>query len=66
MEGRHYPSDLSDELWQVIEPLLPTPSKRGAPQGIPRRRVIEAILGVVHFRVTPSKARRDGLGFPCG
>jgi putative transposase len=46
MEGRHYPSDLSDEQWQVIEPLLPAPSKRGAPQRIPRRRVIEAILYV--------------------
>ena len=46
MEGCHYPSDLSDEQWQVIEPLLPRPSKVGAPQTIPRRRIIEAILYV--------------------
>jgi putative transposase len=46
MEGSHYPSDLSDEQWQMIEPLLPRPSKVGAPQTIPRRRIIEAILYV--------------------
>jgi putative transposase len=46
MDGRYYPSDLSDEQWQVIEPLLPRPSKVGAPQSIPRRRIIEAILYV--------------------
>jgi putative transposase len=46
MEGCHYPSDLSDQQWQVIERLLPRPGKRGAPQRIPRRRIIEAILYV--------------------
>jgi len=25
MERRHYPSDLTDVQWQVIEPLLPGP-----------------------------------------
>jgi putative transposase len=46
MEGPHYPSDLSDEQWQVLEPLLPARSDLGAPQRIPRRRIIEAILYV--------------------
>jgi putative transposase len=46
MEGHHYSSDLSDEQWQLIEPLLPKPSKVGAPRTIDRRRVIEAILYV--------------------
>jgi putative transposase len=46
MEGRDYPSDLSDEQWQLIEPLLPCPCKVGAPQKIDRRRIIEAILYV--------------------
>jgi putative transposase len=46
MEGSHYPSDLSDEQWQVIRPLLPPPSRRGAPQRVDRRRVIDAILYV--------------------
>lgn len=46
MDGRHYPSDLSDEQWQLVEPLLPKPSKVGAPRKIPRRRLIDAILYV--------------------
>jgi putative transposase len=46
MDGRHYPSDLSDEQWQLIEPLLPKPTKVGAPRKIPRRRLIDAILYV--------------------
>jgi putative transposase len=46
MDGQHYPSDLSDEQWQLIEPLLPVPSKVGAPRKIPRRRLIDAILYV--------------------
>jgi len=46
MDGQHYPSDLSDVQWQLIEPLLPKPSKVGAPRKIPRRRLIDAILYV--------------------
>jgi putative transposase len=46
MEGQHYSSDLSDEQWQLIEPLLPGPSNVGAPRTVDRRRVIEAILYV--------------------
>ena len=26
MDGRKYPSDLTDEQWQLIEPLLPRPA----------------------------------------
>ena len=44
--GQHYPSNLSDEQWQLIEPLLRKPSKVGAPRKIPRRRLIDAILYV--------------------
>lgn len=46
MDERHYPSDLSDEQWQLIEPLLPKPSKVGAPRKISRRRLIDAVLYV--------------------
>lgn len=46
MEGVHYPSDLTDEQWQVIEPLLPKRSKVGAPQTVDRRRLLEGILYV--------------------
>lgn len=40
-----YPSDLSDEQWQVIRPLLPPAKKRGRP-AICRRWVLDAILYV--------------------
>jgi putative transposase len=46
MDGQHYPSDLSDEQWQLIEPLLPAPSKVGTKRKIARRRIVEAILYV--------------------
>jgi putative transposase len=46
MDGRHYPSDLGDEQWQLIEPLLPAPSRVGTKRRISRRRIVEAILYV--------------------
>jgi putative transposase len=46
MDGQHYPSDLSDEQWQLIDTLLPKPSKVGAPRKIPRRRLLDAIFYV--------------------
>ena len=46
MDGRKYPSDLTDEQWQLIEPLLPPPSRVGGPRRICRRRIMNAILYV--------------------
>jgi putative transposase len=46
MERRAYPSDLTDEQWGVIRPLLVKPSKVGAPQRVDRREIINAILYV--------------------
>jgi putative transposase len=46
MERRHYPSDLTDEQWQVIQPLVPPPHKVGAPQEVDRREIINGILYV--------------------
>jgi putative transposase len=42
-----YPSDLTDEQWQLIEPLLPKPKKRGRPISQPRRRLLNAMLYLV-------------------
>ncbi|RBM10737.1 IS5 family transposase [Streptomyces sp. PT12] len=45
--GRGYPSDLSDEQWALVEPLLPPPRtgpKGGRREKHPRRRIVEAIL----------------------
>src|SRR4051795_277252 len=45
-----YPSDLTDEQWALIEPLVPVRSTRGKgtrggrPPKFPRRRIVDAIL----------------------
>ncbi len=39
-----YPSDLSDEEWAILEPLLASAEKRGRPPKWPTRRVAEAIF----------------------
>jgi transposase len=39
-----YPSDLSDEEWAVLEPLLFSPEKRGRPSMWPIRRVADAVF----------------------
>ncbi len=43
MPRKPYPSDLSDEQWQQIEPLLPPP-KRVHRRAADRREVVNAIL----------------------
>jgi transposase len=45
--GDGYPSDLTDEQWALIEPLLPAPRtgrKGGRREKHPRRRIVDAIL----------------------
>lgn len=44
MERKHYATDLTDEQWEIIEPLLPKPCDRGAPRTIERREVVNAVL----------------------
>jgi putative transposase len=46
-EQANSPTDLIDEQWQILRTLLPRPSRRGAPQTVCRRAVINAILNVV-------------------
>jgi len=42
-----YGSDLSDEEWQVLEPLLPAPAKTGRQRGWPLREIVNAIFYVL-------------------
>ncbi len=56
----NYPSDLTDEQWQLIRPLLPKRKKRGRPP-IDRRNIIDAILYVVR---TGCQWRQLPLDFP--
>ena len=45
MSRKHYPSDLTEEQWQVLKKLLPKPARRGR-KPIDRREIINAILYV--------------------
>ncbi len=39
-----YPSDLSDEEWIILQPLLASPEKRGRPPKWPARGVADAVF----------------------
>jgi transposase len=45
--SRLYPSDLTDQQWALIQPLLPPPSIGGRPEKHPRRQIVDAIFYVV-------------------
>lgn len=40
----HYPTDLTDNQWAIIEPFLPLPKKRGCPRTVNLRRILDGIL----------------------
>lgn len=44
MPPPRYPSDLSDEEWAILEPLLSSAEKRGRPPKWPPRRVADAVF----------------------
>jgi len=44
MERTPYPSDLTDEQWQFIEPLIPPAKPGGRPRTVNMQEVINAIL----------------------
>src|SRR5262245_11846491 len=46
-EQATYPTDLTDEPWQILRKLLPQASRRGAPRTVGRRAVVDAILYVL-------------------
>lgn len=39
-----YPTDLTDEQWQVLKPHLPAQKPRGAPRRVDMREIINALL----------------------
>ncbi len=41
---RSYSSDLTDEQWEIIKPLLPPPSVRGRPREVDMREVLNTIF----------------------
>lgn len=44
MTRMSYPSDLTDEQWTLIEPLIPKPLPGGRPRSVQMRQVVNAIL----------------------
>lgn len=44
MERRIYPTDLSDQEWAILSPLLPTPRANGRPATISRRALLNAMF----------------------
>jgi putative transposase len=44
MKRKPYPSDLTDEQWALLEPLLPRPSRRGRPRKTDLREVVNALF----------------------
>lgn len=44
MTRKPYPSDLNDDEWELIKPLIPSHQGVGHPQTIDRREIVNAIL----------------------
>lgn len=42
-----YPSDLTDQEWEIIEPLVPKPESRGRPRAHEDRELLNAIFYVL-------------------
>jgi putative transposase len=45
--SKHYPSDLTDEQWDIVRRYLPKRSKRGRPRSTDQRAVVNAILYIL-------------------
>jgi putative transposase len=72
MPPPRYPSDLSDEEWAILEPLLSSAEKRGRPPKWPLRHVANAVFYLLRSgcswrmlpREYPTKGRRSTTTFP--
>lgn len=47
MARRHYSSDLTNQEWAILEPLIPPPKPGGRPVAHERREIVDAILYVL-------------------
>lgn len=47
MDKKPYPSDLTDEEWAILEPLLPPAKRGGRPRTVALRQVLNAIFYVL-------------------
>src|SRR4030042_522409 len=64
MSRTTYPTDLTDEQWNILQPLIPPPKPGGRPRSVEMREVINAILylnrGGIAWRLLP----HDFPGWP--
>jgi transposase len=51
---RPYPSDLTDQEWNLLEPLLASPERRGRPPKWLTRRVADAVFYLLCAPAAPS------------
>lgn len=47
MSTVRYPTDLTDEQWKILEPLIPAAKRGGRPRSVDMREMLNAILYVV-------------------
>ena len=52
MERKHYPTDLTDDQWEVVRPLLPEAKPGGRPRSVDVRAVLNGVLYVVRGGVS--------------
>ena len=48
MNRQTYKTDLTDDQWTILEPLLPPPSVRGRPREHSLREILNAIFYILH------------------
>src|SRR4051812_46737882 len=67
MEPKRYPTDLTDEQWQLVRPLLPRPKPGGRPRSVDLREILNGVLyvvrGGVSWRMLPSDLPPGGTVF---
>lgn len=47
-ERRSYPTDLTDAEWEIIEPLIPKPKRRGPKPNVDVREILNGIFYFLH------------------
>jgi transposase len=64
MPPPRYPSDLSDQEWEILQPLLSSPEKRGCPPKWPLKHVADAVFYLLRrgcsWRMLPRKYPTQG------
>ena len=63
MSPVRYPTDLTDEQWKILEPLIPPGRRGGRPRSVDMREIVNAILYVVRGGVAWRLLPKDFPGW---